>query len=59
MKPSALKLIVRGRWTAIACAALAVLVLARAFFFGIYEIEGRSMAPTLEAGESVLVAYGQ
>ena len=59
MKSSALKLIVRGRWTAFACAALAALVLARAFFFGIYEVEGRSMAPTLEAGESVLVAYGQ
>ena len=59
MKLSALRLVVRGRWTAIACAALAALVLARAFFFGVYEVEGRSMAPTLEAGESVLVAYGQ
>jgi type IV secretory pathway protease TraF len=36
---------------------LAALVLARIFFFGVYEVEGRSMAPTLEAGESVLVTY--
>lgn len=59
MKLSALTLFVRGRWTGIACVALAILVLARIFFFGVYEVEGRSMAPTLEAGESVLVGYGQ
>jgi type IV secretory pathway protease TraF len=36
-----------------------VIVLARLFFFGIYKVEGRSMVPTLQAGESVLVSYGE
>ena len=41
-----------------ACVFLATVAIVRLFFFGLYAVEGRSMAPTLEAGESVLVAYG-
>ena len=42
----------------IACVFLAALAITRIFFFGVYAVEGRSMAPALEVGESVLVAYG-
>lgn len=43
--------------------AVSVLALLRLFVFGIYEVDSRSMAPTLRAasgaGESVLVRYGR
>ena len=59
MNPPVLTSATRGRWAAIACVVLAALALTRIFFFGFYEVEGRSMAPTIEARESVLVSYGK
>lgn len=55
----------RARWILVAGTALALLLLARLFVFGIYDVESMSMAPTLGAseaggcGESVLVRYGR
>ena len=53
----------RTKWLTIVGAALVLLVLARLFVFGIYEVDSRSMAPTLRGGtegaESVLVRYGR
>jgi len=55
----------RSRWFLTAGVALALLVLARLFVFGIYDVDSRSMAPTLgggsgeDGGESVLVRYGR
>jgi signal peptidase I len=53
----------RGKWPLVAGTALFLLALARLFLFGIYEVDSRSMAPTLQGGEgdgeSVLVRYGR
>ena len=53
----------RARWLFIVGASLALLVLARLFVFGIYDVDSRSMAPTLSSSldesESVLVRYGR
>ena len=53
----------RAKWVPVAGTALVLLVLVRLFVFGIYEVDSRSMAPTLRGGaegsESVLVRYGR
>lgn len=53
----------RAKWLPVAGTTLVLLVLARLFVFGVYEVDSRSMAPTLRGGpeksESVLVRYGR
>ena len=53
----------RAKWAPVAVTALILMALLRLFVFGIYEVDSRSMAPTLRGGgdenESVLVRYGR
>lgn len=53
----------RAKWVSVAGTMLVLLVLVRLFVFGVYEVDSRSMAPTLRGGsaesESVLVRYGR